>query len=48
MFGTLRYVPENKSGEFLERESGVVGNVTTNKPQHSACDNCRVKKVGDL
>ncbi|KAG2418184.1 hypothetical protein HFD88_001285 [Aspergillus terreus] len=44
MFGTLRYLPKDKTGEFLERESGVVGNTTTNKPQHSACDNCRVKK----
>ncbi|KAE8396121.1 hypothetical protein BDV23DRAFT_168384 [Aspergillus alliaceus] len=45
MFGTLRYLPENKTGEFLERESGVVRNAPTNKPQHSACDNCRVKKI---
>lgn len=48
MFGTLRYLPEKKTGEFLERESGVAGNVATNKPQHWACDNCRVKKVCDL
>ncbi|KAF3386451.1 hypothetical protein F1880_000163 [Penicillium rolfsii] len=45
MFGTLRYLPEKKTGEFLERESGVAGNKATNKPQHSACDNCRVKKI---
>ncbi|KAF7181114.1 hypothetical protein CNMCM7691_000243 [Aspergillus felis] len=45
MFGTLRYLPENKTGEFLERESGVVGKAPTNKPQHSACDHCRVKKI---
>ncbi|GFF39834.1 hypothetical protein IFM46972_06011 [Aspergillus udagawae] len=25
MFGTLHYLPENKTREFLERESGVVG-----------------------
>ncbi|EAW12424.1 Zn(II)2Cys6 transcription factor domain-containing protein [Aspergillus clavatus NRRL 1] len=45
MFGTLRYLPKKKTGEFLKRESGVVGNIATNKPQHSACDNCRVKKI---
>ncbi|OQE04789.1 hypothetical protein PENVUL_c030G03366 [Penicillium vulpinum] len=45
MFGTLRYQSEKKTGEFLERESGFAGNVATNKPQHSACDNCRVKKI---
>ncbi|PYH43803.1 Zn(II)2Cys6 transcription factor domain-containing protein [Aspergillus saccharolyticus JOP 1030-1] len=45
MFGTLRYLPENQAGEFLERESGVNGNIPTNKPQHSACDNCRIKKI---
>ncbi|KAL4733556.1 hypothetical protein BDV11DRAFT_213667 [Aspergillus similis] len=45
MFGTLRYLPEKKTAEFLKRESGVVGNTATNKPQHSACDNCRVKKI---
>ncbi|KAL4922543.1 hypothetical protein BDW62DRAFT_54836 [Aspergillus aurantiobrunneus] len=39
MFGTLRYLPEKKTAEFLERESGAT------KPQHSACDNCRVKKI---
>jgi hypothetical protein len=45
MFGTLRYLPEKKVGEFLERESGVAEDGATNKPQHSACDNCRIKKV---
>ncbi|CAI7653281.1 unnamed protein product [Penicillium pancosmium] len=45
MFGTLRYLPEKKVGEFLERESGVAEDGATNKPQHSACDNCRIKKI---
>lgn len=48
MFGTLRYFPEKKTGEFVERGTGVVGHSATNKPQHSACDNCRVKKVCGL
>jgi hypothetical protein len=47
MFGTIRYVGGNKDGDFKECETGVVDGVSTNKPQHLACDNCRVKKVRD-
>ncbi|RAH68888.1 Zn(II)2Cys6 transcription factor domain-containing protein [Aspergillus aculeatinus CBS 121060] len=45
MFGTLRYLPNNQTGEFLERASGEAGTALTNKPRHAACDNCRVKKI---
>lgn len=47
MFGTIRYAGDNKDGDFEECGTGVVDGISTNKPQHLACDNCRVKKVCD-
>ncbi|PYI36060.1 hypothetical protein BP00DRAFT_387228 [Aspergillus indologenus CBS 114.80] len=45
MFGTIRYLRNNQTGEFLERETRMVGSAPTNKPRHVACDYCRVKKI---
>ncbi|KAM5487355.1 hypothetical protein MaudMau93_004623 [Microsporum audouinii] len=44
MFGTLRYDPADKAGEFLEHGVGTTGAPMT-RFQHMACDNCRVKKI---
>lgn len=47
MFGTLRYDPQSKDTEFVDRTYGFLLNDADTPPTpHFACDICRMKKVG--
>ena len=47
MFGTLRYNPNSKDTQFVERSDGI-SELGGSVPPHAACESCRAKKVNFL